>query len=151
MGLVKLDDVTDKMVNLVATVDVVDGNLLAIGAQESFGVNKGDTPTAITNDLAFVANDFVSTHVLDREEARIIKAGTEIRGYLLKFGDVVTVTNDLIDGTPVLNQFVIPQAGLKLKFSAILGATESLAFQIDEINDSLGGFPATVLRVVRNR
>lgn len=49
----------------------------------------------------------------------VVEAGDAGRGYHLVKGDTVTLTADLIDGTPVVNQFLVPQTGsLKLETSA---------------------------------
>lgn len=49
----------------------------------------------------------------------VVEAGDAGRGYHLVKGDVITLTNDLIEGTPVVGQFAVPQTGsLKLETSA---------------------------------
>lgn len=48
----------------------------------------------------------------------VLEAGSAGRGYHLVQGDVITLTADLIDGTPVVEQFAVPQVGsLKLEAS----------------------------------
>lgn len=151
MGLIRLDKVgaDTHIVNLKAGVDVVRGNVLKIGAYEEFDVYNGSAPTVVTDDVAFVGNEFVSTHALDREEDSVIKAGEIVRGYLFRKGEMITVTNDLITGIPVINQFVVSKDAVKLQFVATLDGTETLAFVIDDVNESLNGEKATLLRVVK--
>lgn len=49
----------------------------------------------------------------------VVQAGGQGRAYHLAVGDIVTLTNDLIDGTPTVGQFAVPQLGsMKLEASA---------------------------------
>lgn len=63
-----------------------------------------------------------------------VEVGEEGRAYHLVKGDVITLTADLIDGTPVVNQFVVPQVNsLKLEASVdgLQGTAEtSLVFEV---------------------
>ncbi|MGG4105157.1 hypothetical protein AAXB25_14670 [Paenibacillus lautus] len=48
----------------------------------------------------------------------VVEAGDAGRAYHLVKGDVITLTADLIDGTPVVGEFAVPQTGsLKLETS----------------------------------
>lgn len=48
----------------------------------------------------------------------VVEAGEAGRGYHLVKGDVITLTADLIEGTPVVAQFAVPQVGsMKLETS----------------------------------
>lgn len=152
MGLVRLDKIgaDTHIVNIKLTEDVVRGNVVKVGSYAEYDAFAGSKPTALTDAVAFIGEQFIPTYVFDREETSVLKAGQFVRGYLLRVGEVVTVTKDLITGTPVKDQFVALQANnYGLKFSATVGGTESLVFVVDDVNEKLGGFDACVLRVVK--
>ncbi|MBD8839480.1 hypothetical protein IFU39_16835 [Paenibacillus sp. CFBP 13594] len=124
---------------------VVAGSLVS-GQRELY---NAATPTAVaTDEILLVASPEVTYEagagILDFTN----KAGKPARAYHLTVGDIVTVTDVNIDGTSVVDQYLIPVNGSdKLAPSATLGTTRFVAKVISK--GTLYGQAATVYKVVK--
>lgn len=84
-----------------------------------------------------------------------VEIGDQGRAYHLVQGDVITMTADLIDGSPVVDQFVVPQLNsLKLEASTdgLQGADETSLVFVVVRKTTLGydGDDAYQLRVIKS-
>jgi hypothetical protein len=80
------------------------------------------------------------------------KANTPARAFRLKNGDTFTITDDGIDGTTVVDQYVIPQDGkYKGIASATIGTTKVALLVLEKTTISVGRsrVPATKLQVIK--
>jgi hypothetical protein len=72
------------------------------------------------------------------------------RGYLLRQGDIVTVTDNVITGSTVVGQYVIPQnASFQLAAAATLAGGTKFAAKVIA-KETIYGQAATVFQVVSN-
>jgi hypothetical protein len=111
-----------------------------------------NTPAAVTDDVVLVAVSELMTESYKGLADFTIPANKPIRAYHLHVGDVITVTDDAIDGATVVGQYVTPQVGsYKLKAVADLAANPKVAFYVESKDETIdyAGSAATVLRVVR--
>lgn len=124
---------------------VITGSLVA-GQRELF---NAATPTAVaTDEVLLVASPEVTYEAGDGILNFTNKAGKPARAYHLTVGDIITVTDANIDGTSVVDQYLIPVNGSdKLTPSATLGTTRFAAKVISKV--SLYGQPATVFKVIK--
>ncbi|OMD71207.1 hypothetical protein [Paenibacillus odorifer] len=124
---------------------VVAGSLVA-GERELF---NAATPTAVaTDEILLVASPEVTYEAADGVLNFTNKAGKPARAYHHTVGDTVTVTDVNIDGTSIVDQYLIPVNGSdKLTPSATLGTTRFAARVIRKLN--IYGQPATQYKVVK--
>lgn len=136
-----------------ASVDLKNGEFVALGARvegerELF---QAGAPTDVeTQEVLLVASPELTyesgTTILDF----VNKAGKPARAYHLYVGDIITVTDDVIDGTSVVGQYLVPQNGkTKLAPAADLSDGTRFAAQVIE-KTTIYGQPATAFRVVKN-
>lgn len=83
-----------------------------------------------------------------------VEAGDQGRAYHLVKGDVITLTADLIDGTPVVDQFVVPQLdSMKLEASPDgLQGTDETSLVLEVVRKTTLGYDnadAFQLRVIK--
>jgi hypothetical protein len=101
---------------------VVTRGALKSGERELYAVA---VPTAGAGDLAIIAapevvvdNRFIKDNALENFST---PANTPVRAYELAKGDIVSISYDaltLLGSAPVVNNYVVAQAGLKLKEAA---------------------------------
>lgn len=124
-------------------------NGLADGEREVYNVT---TPTDVTTQEVLL---HATPEVLYEAGKTIgdfeLAAGKIGRAFHLTVGDVFTITNDGIDGTPVVGQYLVPQNNsFKLAVAADLTGGTRFAAEIIELT-TLGydNNSATVVRVVK--
>ena len=151
--LVNLDKIgaDTHIVSVVLDQDIRNGSIVKLGEYVERDYYKATVPSADENiaedQLVFVAASILEYDEKIKEEDVVLKAGTKLRAYLLRRGEIVTITNDGIDGETVVGQFVVPQAG---KVEGKASTTKSAA----ELNlkviakEKLSDFDATVLQVL---
>ncbi|RPK23986.1 hypothetical protein [Paenibacillus xylanexedens] len=139
--------------SIIATVDLKNGAAITIGGLVDGHREAviGATPTDVTIDeVLLVASPEI---VYDSRKHNIhdfinIK-NKPLRGYHYTIGDTVTVTDDMLDGTSVKNQYLIPVNGSsKLKAAADLSDGTRFAAKVLE-KVKLYGEPATRYKVVK--
>lgn len=135
--------------SVLLEVDTPNGRHTTLGEQvlNNRELFKGATPTAVaTQEILLVASPELTYEARQNLLDFTNKAGKASRAYHYTVGDIVTVTDDEIDGTSILNQYLIPVNGSdKLAPSATLGSTRFSAKVIWKGN--LYGLPATKYRV----
>jgi hypothetical protein len=125
-------------------------NGLAAGERE---VQNAIAPTdALTQEIVLVSAPEVMYD--PRKQGLkdfVIDAGTAVRAYHLAAGDIITITDDLIDGVSVLGQYLVPVNGeFKLNPAADLtGATRFAAKVIEKTTLGAEGSAATAFQVVK--
>lgn len=109
---------------------IENGNVVTLGdfIEGEREVKKATAPTATTKlkDLFLVA----SPEVVKNKEYYglgdfINGAGEIIRCYRFVTGDIFSVSKEALDGTAVKGQYVVAQAGTKMKVSASEGGEEA--------------------------
>jgi hypothetical protein len=167
MAIVRLDKIAGIHLESVTHTDVLKngyvvqlGDLVA-GETELYEVKIPTTDEDLQQEFLLHATPEVDP---DPRKAGLkffqVEAGDRGRAYHLVKGDIVTLTADLIDGTPTVNKYVVPQLNsLKLEASddgktlAQDGTTRvepSLVFQV--IQQTTLGYDndqAYVLRVIK--
>lgn len=125
MAIVNLDKVqacySGNLESMVFDTDVTNGVFAHIGGlKEGLVSGDGEVVEAVVPTAESIATQEVVLHAspevnYDPRQAGLkhfkLKAGEIGRGYHLTPGDMITLTEDLIDGTPVVGEYVIPQAG----------------------------------------
>lgn len=102
------------------------------GNPEAFVVATPATATLGTEEVVLIASPEVMYEANKNISDFEIAANKPARAYHLTVGDVILFSDDLIDGTPVVGQYVIPQNGsLKLVAAADLSGGTRLAFKVD--------------------
>lgn len=137
--------------SVVFTTDVQNGAITTLGAMATGEreVVQGANPVDVTEDeilLVYTPEVLYETGkgILDF----VNKAGIPARAYHYTVGDIVTVTDDMIDGTSAVNQYLIPVNGSnKLKTAADLSSGTKFAAKVIE-KRKLFGKAATSYRVV---
>lgn len=154
--MIRLDKVgtNSHIVSVKLAKDMKQGNVVAIGNKvdgEREIYNAAAPTTAATDKIVVLTTPFHPYSPLENEKDFVLKAGVPQRAHYLTSGDIITVTEDLIEGSPVKNQFVFAQDGKeKLKFSADLPSANTI-FVIDDIEPSVSSFygeKGIVLRVL---
>ncbi|MDY8023389.1 hypothetical protein [Paenibacillus polymyxa] len=140
--------------SVIGTKDLKNGAITTIGGLVAGQreVVQGATPVDVTVDeILLVASPEI---VYEKEKHNIHdfinKAGERYRAFHYAIGDTVTVTDDMITGTSVKDQYLIPVNGSeKLKAAADLsGGTRFAARVLDKVK--LYGEPATRYKVIKN-
>jgi hypothetical protein len=122
---------------------------LVTGTREAYQVVRPATADLATRNLVIHAS--VPTTYLAGQTVVdfVLEAGKTGRAYVPEVGDIFTFTDNIIDGTSVLNQYLIPQDGsFKLVPSSTIGSTKFSAKVIEKT--TLYGLPATAFEVVKN-
>ena len=79
-----------------------------------------------------------------------VPTGSVGRAYLLKAGDIVTITDNVITGSTVVGQYVVPQNG-SLQLAAAADLSGGTKFQGKVIaKETIYGQSATVIQVLAN-
>lgn len=134
------------------TADMENGMIVHIG-----GLSTGEreikdvvVPTAgsITSDpILLIATPELTYYAGETLVNFVNPAGQPALAYHLNVGDIVTITDSVLDGTTVVGQYVAPQAGsLKFKTSATAPSTRFVGKIIEKT--TLYGQPATAIQVV---
>lgn len=141
--MIRLDKIggSNHIASVKLAADMKQGNVvkltgLAEGEREIY---NAVAPEAATDKVVLLTSPF--NPYSDREDERnfVLKAGKAQRGHYIEKGDIITVTEDLVQGTAVKNQFVVLQASEKLKASAT-AVESSLTFIVDDIENSVPDF-----------
>lgn len=139
--------------SVIGTKDLKNGAITVIGGLVTGQreVVQGATPVdVITEEILLVASPEI---VYEKEKHNILdfvnKAGERYRAYHFTIGDIVTITDDMITGTSVVGQYLIPANGSeKLKAAADLSGGTRFAALVYE-KTKLYGQPATAYKVVK--
>ncbi|MEK4289382.1 hypothetical protein [Paenibacillus sp. FSL P4-0502] len=160
-GVVRLDKVqasyNGNLEHLTHSADLDNGSFVHVG---SLVTGQREVKTAVIpatptlkDEVVFVAAPEVLYNTIEGKQLdRFYNvAGKPFRAYHLTTGDIITVSNDMISGSTVLDQYVIPQAGsAKLKASAI--DDESTRFVGKVLAKEIFGStakPVTVIQVLK--
>lgn len=145
-NLVSIKDATNALQNgMVAMVGA-----LVSGEREVFTAVQPVTAKLTTDAVVLIASPEITYNAGETVINFVNSAGAVCRGYELVKGDIVTITDNVISGTTVLNQYVIPQnASNQLAAAADLTGATKFAAQVIE-KTTLYGQAATVIRVVKN-
>lgn len=152
-AIVRLDSgiYENNIANIKFATDLENGTVVTLGAMDAESVFTATAPADVTADkiLLHVSVPMMYEVEKSRESDFILEAGKVGRAYFLKDGDIVTITDDGINGTTVLNQFVIPAngAGQMVPAANLTGAT-TIAFKVLSKSETLEGKAASVLQVV---
>jgi hypothetical protein len=158
-GAVRLDKVHAKKYGNIEsvknTVDMQNGFVfyaenLSSGEREIKDVIQFATATITTKSLLLHAS--VETVYLAGQTILdfYVPAGSAGRAYLLKAGDIVTITDNVITGSTVIGQYVVPQ-NASLQLAAAADLTGGTKFQGKVIaKETIYGQSATVIQVLAN-
>lgn len=143
--------------SLQHTVDVPNGYVahlgtLVAGTRNVFNVVVPTTASIANTEVVLIASPEFTYLPGKSLEDFINPTGLNMRAYHLHAGDVFTVSDDTIDGTTVVGQYIIPQnASMKLAAAADLsGGTKFAAKVIQKTTIGFGGAKtATVVQVVK--
>ncbi|OZB98028.1 hypothetical protein [Paenibacillus sp. XY044] len=138
--------------SIVLAADTQNGQVVALGspvANERELVN-GVAPTDVTTQEILI----VSSPELVYEKGKglldfVNKAGKPSRADHFYVGDIVTVTDDVIDGVSAVDKYLLPANG-KTKLAAAADLTGGTRFAAVVIRKGkLYGQPATTFRVIQ--
>jgi hypothetical protein len=143
--------------SLQYTSDVPNGYVAHVGSLVSgtrnvFNAVLPTTASIANTEVVLIASPEYNYLPGKSLEDFINPAGLNMRAYHLHAGDIFTVSDDAIDGTTVVGQYLIPQnASMKLAAAADLtGGTKFAAKVIDKKTIGFGGAKAaTVVQVVK--
>lgn len=117
MAVTRLDKIAGIHLESVKhTANLLNGNVvqlgnLVAGETELYEVKVPSTNAEVTDGVYLLH----ATPELDADPRKkglkhfVVEAGTAGRAYHVEVGDVVTITSDLIEGTPVVGNYVVPQ------------------------------------------
>lgn len=168
MAVVRLDKIAGvHLASVKHTANLLNGNIVQLGAlevgeTELYNVKVPSADADVTNGefLLHATPEVMADPRQAGLKNFVVEAGDAGRGYHLMKGDIVTLTEDLIDGIPVVGDYVVPQLNsIKLEASldgttADLAGTGSLtpSLQFQVIQETTLGYDnakAFVLRVVK--
>lgn len=130
MAVTRLDKIAGThLSSIVHTEDLLNGNVVALGelVDDETETYKVYVPT---EDIDLTEGEILlhATPEVDADPRKaglkhfVLSAGTEGRAYHPTVGDIVTLTKDLIDGTPTVGEYITPQLK-KLKLIASADGT----------------------------
>lgn len=143
--------------SLQHTVDVPNGSVahvgtLVSGTRNVFNVVVPATATIGNTEVVLIASPEYNYLPGKSLEDFVNVTGTNMRAYHLHAGDIFTISDDGIDGTTVVGQYLIPQNG-SLKLAAAADLSGGTKFAAKVINKTTIGFgnakAATVVQVVK--
>lgn len=161
MAVIRLDKITGGHLESIRHTAVLkNGHFVQLGAlvgdeTELYAVKTATTDAELKNEFLLHATPEVMP---DPRQAGLkhfqVDAGDQGRAYHLVKGDVITLTADLIDGTPVVGQYVVPQLdSLKLEASPDgLQGTAETSLILEVVRKTTLGYDADVayqLRVIK--
>lgn len=97
---------------IVADIDLDNGSFVAIGGLAGMGgeVVKAEAPTDVTTqEVLLVASPEVVYDVKESIYDFYNPAGARARAYHLYVGDIVAVSENMIDGDAVVGQYLVPK------------------------------------------
>lgn len=139
--------------SVITNVDLKNGAVITIGGLVDGHREAviGATPTDVAIDMPLLVASPEIVYDSNKHNIHdfINVKGKPLRAYYYTLGDIVTVTDDMLDGTSVKNQYLIPVNGSsKLKAVADLSDNTRYAFMVLE-KVKLYGEPATRYKVVK--
>src|SRR5690625_1742253 len=153
-AIVRLDKLQAVYAGNLESVDIEkdldNGSHVVVGGLAGMGgeVVVGSAPADVENEevLLVATPELMYDERLDLEDF-YNPVGVPARAYHYTIGDIVTITDDGIDGATVVGEYVVPQNGSeRLVASDERGTTRFAGLVIAKEN--LHGKPATVYRVV---
>jgi len=152
-AIVRLDSgiYENNIANIKFASNLENGTVVTLGAMASDGTFTATAPADVTADKILLHASVPMRYEVEnsRESDFVLLTGKVGRAYFLKEGDIVTITDDGINGTTVLNQFVIPANGATqmVPASDLTGGT-TVAFKVLKKIETLEGKASSVLQVV---
>ncbi len=151
--MIRLDKVkaTAHLVNFTfAASDLANGSIVELGDLQADGETyAGVAPTAVTNKgLVIHASVPMDYENASLEVDYVLPKGKEGRGYVPEKGDIITITNDLVEGTtaPKKGDILEPTAD---KTTWSINATPTGSIQARFLAaEKIGGEAATVLEIL---
>lgn len=157
-GAIRLDKVqatrTGAISSVKSAVDLQNGvvvfaHALAAGERDALAAVQPATATITTDEVLLVASPEITYNAGETVVDFINKAGSIARAIHLKVGDVVTITDNVITGSTVVGQYLIPQnASYNLALAATLAGGTRFAAEIIE-KGTIYGQASTTVRVVK--
>lgn len=153
--MIRLDKIgaDSHIVSVKLAADMKQGNVVKLNGlvEGEREIYNAVAPAAATDKIVVLTTPFHPYSPLENEKDFILKAGVPQRAHYLTSGDIITVTEDLIEGSVVKNQYVSAQDGKeKLKFSTTSPSADTI-FVVDDIEPSVACFygeKGIVLRVL---
>lgn len=147
---------TGNIESVVANIDLDNGSFVHLG-----GLVNGErelrqavvptTATITTDEVVLVASPELDYLPGKGLKDFYIPAGTPARAYHLEVGDIFTITDDGITGTPQVGKYVVPQNG-SVKLAVANDLTGGTRFAGKIIEKTYLGFDrisASVIQVVK--
>jgi len=152
-AIVRLDSgiYENNIANIKFATALENGTVVTLGALGTDGTYTATAPADVTKNVILLHSSVPMMYETEksRESDFSLAIGKVGRAYYLKQGDIVTITDDGINGTTVLNQYVIPANGAtKMVPAANLTGATTIAFKVLKKTETLEGKAATVLEVV---
>ena len=147
--LVNLDKISSSahIVSVELTEDIRNGSVVKLGDYQGQDFYKGVKPAVLADDrIAFVAASILPYDLKVNVEDVVLKAGERVRAYVLQRGDIITLSNDAIEGATAVGKFVVPAVG-SYQVAASDAKVEGLNFVVIA-KERLHGLDATVLEVI---
>lgn len=143
--MLRLDKIknSDHVVSVKISEELIPGNVVKLGnlVDGEREIFEGATPGVITEDVVLLTTPFFSYSEGDHKKDFKLKANSVNRAHVLEKGDVITVSEDVISGSAVKNQYVIQQASnAQLKANASQVETTTLEFKVIDIEESVPEF-----------
>lgn len=157
-GVINLDRISGaQLFSLKHSAALENGNVCNLGAIVAGEREVYDVATPATATLASAQVILVASPEVMYDETKLITdftipAGTISRGVALVPGNIVQISDSIIDGTTVVGQFVIA-ANTSLKLAASATASGKFTGRVIEkgnITVGLTNVPATTILVVSN-
>ena len=152
--MIRLDKIgaDSHIVSVKLATDMKQGNVVKLNGlvEGEREIYNAVAPAAATDKIVVLTTPFHPYSTSEDERTFTLKAGKPQRGHYLTSGDVITVTEDLIQGAATKGQFVVIQTSETLKASAT-AVESSVVFAVDDIENSVPEFFGTkgvVLRVL---
>lgn len=142
MAIVRLDKVQaiygGNLESVTFTADTKNGVVFALGALETgeTDLHKAVAFTDVTTEEVILHASPEVNYDPRKQGLKdfVLEKGQAGRGYHLTAGDVVTITEDGFDGTPVVGEYVAPENANDLlkAIGAVAGTTRFLATVIEK-------------------
>ncbi|MED3976205.1 hypothetical protein P4639_22665 [Priestia megaterium] len=149
MAYVRLDKVgADQHIeSIVASEDLKNGGFLELGALQADGEARLATPSGdTTKELVFHASVPLTYEDRTNELDFTLKAGKVGRAYVVRTGNIASVSFDGVIGTPAKGAIVAPHAD---GFEVVETAPEGLHGEIIAIDNDLYAGQLAVIRLTK--